>query len=149
MADPKPGISISGGSVSGVNINQGDNNQVVQGDGNQAVVGNNNQVNQAAGAEPITQTDVVDLLAQIETLIAQAELPEDIKDEVATYAKAAKKSAEKAEPKKDAIKTNLQSMGETITEASKTVDAAKGLWQTVLPIALKIGTWLGVAALFA
>ena len=148
MADPKSGFSISGSTVSGVNITQGDNNQVVQGDGNQAVVGNDNQVNQVAGAEPITQTDVVDLLEQIEALITKAELPEDIKDEAAIYAKAAKKSAEKDEPKKDAIKTNLQSMGETITEASKTVDAAKGLWQTVLPIALKIGTWLGVAALF-
>ena len=144
MADPKPGFSISNSTVSGVNISQGDNSQVVQGDGNQVAIGNNNRV----GTEPLSQTDVVSLLAEIETLIAQADLPEDVKDEAATYAKAAKKSAEKDDPKKDAIKTNLQSMGETITEASKTVDAAKGLWKTVLPIAAKVGTWLGVAALF-
>lgn len=144
MATPKPGFSISNSTVSGVNIAQGDNNQVVQGDGNQVIVGDNNQV----GVAPLSQPDVVSLLAEIEAAIAQADLPEDIKDEAATYAKAAKQSAEKDKPKKDAIKTNLQSMGETITEASKTVDAAKGLWQTVLPIAAKIGTWLGVAALF-
>ncbi|MGD1854906.1 MAG: hypothetical protein ACFB2W_11720 [Leptolyngbyaceae cyanobacterium] len=145
MADSKPGFSISNSDVSGVTISQGDHSQVVQGDDNQIIVGDNNRV---GATDSLSQPDVVSLLAEIEGLIAQADLPAEVKDEAATYAKAAKKSAEKDEPKKDAIKTNLQSMGETITEASKTVDAAKGLWQTVLPIAAKVGTWLGIAALF-
>ena len=146
MADSKPGFSISNSTVSDVNISQGDNNQVVQGDDTQVVIGDNNRI--ASEAESLSQTDIISLLAEIENLIAQADLPEDVKDEAATYAKAAKKSAEKDEPKKDAVKTNLQSMGETITEASKTVDAAKGLWRTVLPMATKVGTWLGIVALF-
>lgn len=150
MTEQKGGFSISGSTVFGVNINQGDNNRVVQGDGNQAVLGDNNQVQQGQGeaAESLTQADVVALLAQIEQMIREAALSEDTKDEAATYAKAAKKATEKETPKKETILTNLKSMGETLTEASDTVGAAKTLWQQILPVALKVGQWLGVAALF-
>ncbi|MEO0455402.1 MAG: hypothetical protein AAF152_02300 [Cyanobacteria bacterium P01_A01_bin.114] len=150
MTEPKGGFSISGSTVSGVNINQGDNNRVVQGDCSHAVLGDHNQVQQIQGeaAASLSQGDIVALLARIEQMIGEADLPDETKDEAATYAKAAKKATEKETPKKETILTNLKSMGETLTEAGNTVDAAKTLWQRVLPMALKVGQWLGVAALF-
>ena len=144
MASPDPGFSISSSSVSGVNIAQGDGSRTLQGDGNQAVVGDNNQVAQGEG-QALTQADAVKLLAQIESLIHQSALPAELKEEAALYAKSAKKAAERSEPKKETVKTNLETMGETLTEAAETVDAAKGLWETLLPIGTKLGTWLGYA----
>ncbi|MGF1515558.1 MAG: pentapeptide repeat-containing protein [Elainellaceae cyanobacterium] len=131
-------ISIS--SSSGVNIAKGDRN--LQGDHNQAAMGDHSQVQQGEAAA-LTQDEVLGLFAELGELIQRSRLPEAAKDEATTYLKAAKVATKKGKP--DAVKANLETMTETLSEASKTVEAGKTFWQTARPIVLKIGAWLGMA----
>ncbi|MBW4640415.1 MAG: hypothetical protein KME05_19735 [Gloeocapsa sp. UFS-A4-WI-NPMV-4B04] len=147
-----PGGFSVGGSVGGdVRNVQGNNNQAVQGDNNQAVLGNSNQVTQQnqvdADAEArLTKDDIVTLLAELETLIRGAELPEDTKEEAIEDLSAAKKATDKEEPKKNVALANLESMATTLEKASKTVDAGQTLWAKAKPIVVKVAGWLGAAA---
>jgi hypothetical protein len=147
-----PGGFSVGGSVGGnVNNVQGDNNRAVQGDNNQAVQGDNNQVtqqNQVDGdAEaPVTKDDIVKLLAELETLVRVAEIPDETKEEAIGELNAAKKATDKEEPKKNIALANLESVAQTLEKTSKTVDAGQKLWNTTKPIIVKIASWLGSAA---
>lgn len=141
MADDSSRISISGSS--GVNIAKGDRN--IQGDNNQAIIGDHNQVQQGQeAAKSLTKEDVLALFSELNSLIERSGLPEDAKDEAGIYLKAAKTAAEKDKP--ETVKTNLEMMTGTLSEASKTVEAGKTFWETARPIMVKIGAWLGMAA---
>lgn len=128
--------SVSGGTVYG---------------GQQAMQGNKNQTTMETTVAPspdeklLTQAEVIELLAQIEVMIHQAELPAHVKEESALYLGAAKKATEKDEPKKALAAENLKSMAETVQTASKTVESSKSLWENMKPILLQLPTWLGVA----
>lgn len=147
-----PGGFSIGGSVGGnVNNVQGDNNRAVQGDNNQAVLGDNNQVTQqnqvgADTTQSLTKEDVVQLLAQLETLIKGAELPADTKEEAIEDLSAAKKATDKEEPNKQRALDRLTSVTETLEKTTKTVDSGKKLWTTAKPIIVKVAVWLGAAA---
>jgi len=128
---------------------QGDRNFIVQGDRNQIVLGHGNQVSQsqnAASQESFTQKDAIVLLNQIQSLIDTAQLSNDIKTEATTYLNAAQQATAKAEPKTQTALVNLESMAETLENASKTVAAGKTLWEQVKPPLVKVATWLGAAA---
>ncbi len=151
MTDNSGGFSI-GGSVGG-NINnvQGDNNRVVQGDNNQAVLGDGNQVtqhNQASAdiAKSLNKEDVVKLLAKLQTLIKETELPADTKEEIIEDLSAAQKATEKEEPNKQRALNRLESVAETLEKTTQTVDSGKKLWTTAKPIMIKVASWLGAAA---
>ena len=60
--------------------------------------------------------------------------------------KTAQKATEQAEPEKKVALATLESMAETLKEASKTVEAGKTLWGQVSPILVKVAEWLGAAA---
>jgi ElaB/YqjD/DUF883 family membrane-anchored ribosome-binding protein len=151
MASNPGGFSV-GGSVGGnVNNVQGDNNRAVQGDNNQAVLGDNNQVTQqnqvgADTGEALTKEDIVKLLAQLETLIQDAELPADTKEEVIEDLNAAKNATDKAEPNKQRALDRLTSVRETLEKTTKTVDSGKQLWTVAKPIIVRVAGWLGAAA---
>jgi hypothetical protein len=142
MTNNPGGFSV-GGSVGGDISN-------LQGDNNQGVLGDNNQVTQGQSAataeEQLTKADVIALLAELDKLVRGAELPEDTKEEATMYLGAAKKAAEKEEPKKETALANLQSVAETLETASKTVDAGANIWTKAKPIILKVAGWLGAAA---
>lgn len=134
-------------------ISQSVSSSTVHG-GLQAIQGDNNQQTMATTVTPstnekqLTQTEVIQLLAQIEALIQQAELPTDIKEESALYLGAAKKATEKEEPKKTLAAENLKSMAETLQTASKTIESSKSLWENMKPLLSQLPTWLGVATGF-
>ena len=122
------------------------------GGGQQIAQGSNSKLtmeinsNAASNEQTLNQTDVAQLLTEIEDMIDAAMLPTDIKDEVSAYLSAAKKATSKDEPKKDVAIVNLKSMTETLEDAGRTLDVSKNLFIKVKPILEKLATWLGVAA---
>ncbi len=113
------------------------------------VAGEQNQVAQTQGNQspsPLSQADVVELLAQIKRLIDAAEISPEVKVEARAHLKTAQKATEQAEPEKKVALATLESMAETLKEASKTVEAGKTLWGQVSPILVKVAEWLGAAA---
>ena len=107
-----------------------------------AIQGNENQVAQ----EQLSKEDILDLLTQIKTLIAAADIPAEVKVEANAHLKTAQKATEQETPKKEIALATLESMAETLEEASKSVEAGKTLWNQVSPIAIKVAGWLGAAA---
>jgi hypothetical protein len=138
MSDKSGGISQSANQASGV----------VQ----QATIGNNNQQTvgtQSANSgtdQELTTSEVVALLNQIGEFLSVANLPETAKEDAIAYLNAAKKATDKEEPKKETAAINLKEMAETLENATKTVEASKGLWDNVQPILVQIAKWLGIAA---
>lgn len=127
--------SVSGGTIhGGLQAAQGDNNQ-------QSMT----IATQNPDEKELLQADVVQLLATIASMIDQAELPADIKEELSLYVGAAKKATEKAEPKKVLASENLKSMVETLQTTSTTVESTKTLWENMKPLLIQLPAWLGVA----
>jgi hypothetical protein len=151
MTSNPGGFSI-GGSVGGkVNNVQGDNNRAVQGDNNQAVLGDENQVTQqnqvGANAETtLTKDEIIKLFLELETLIQQAGLPANTKEEVIEDLGAAKKATDKEEPNKKRALERLTTVTETLEKTSKSVEAGQKIWTTAKPIIAKIALWLGATA---
>lgn len=134
---PSQSQSISGAQISGSQV------QLGQAEGNMA---QSQQGNQAAIAEQaLTATDVVKLLAEIETLVQQSALPEEEKGKATAYLTAAKQEVEQKEPDKELVAKNLKRASDTIKNASETVEAGKKLWETLQKMLPLIVTWLGVA----
>ncbi len=128
--------SVSGGNnYGGLQASQGDDNQIAM----------KTSVASSSEEKQLTQSEVIQLLAQIEAMIHQAELPTDVKEESALYLGAAKKATEKEEPKKALAAENLKSMAETVQTASKTVESSKSLWENMKPLLIQLPAWLGVA----
>jgi uncharacterized protein YjbI with pentapeptide repeats len=92
----------------------------------------------ASTEKQLNQAEVVELLAQIEQLIRGAELPEADKEKSLMYLLAAKAAAQEKEPKKQLTASNLESMAETLENASKTVATGKSLWENVEPILMQL-----------
>nr|WP_263012361.1 pentapeptide repeat-containing protein [Laspinema sp. D3c] len=146
MSNDSKNFSISGDSN---RVAQGDNSLSVLGDNTQAVQGDNNQLSQGAVEavkEPITKEDALSLMAELETLIQNSDLPKETKEEVLTYLKTTRTATDKSEPKKDLARVNLEEMTKVIQNATGTVVASKTLWTTAKPIILKIASWLGAVA---
>ncbi|NJN09626.1 MAG: hypothetical protein HC815_17215 [Richelia sp. RM1_1_1] len=145
MTNNQGGFSVGGDIGGNVNNVQGNNNRAVQGDNNQVIQGDGNQVGVGAEAT-ISKDDIVKLLEELQTLVLEAELPEETKEEVSEEISAAKKATEKEEPKKNIALANLESVAQTLEKTNKTVDAGQKLWSKAKPIIVKVASWLGAAA---
>jgi hypothetical protein len=117
--------------------------------GMQAAIGRYNT--QAMSAETSsasnipTQTEVVELLVQIERIIRDAELPEVATSKATKYIEAAKVEAEESEPDKQLISKNLERVTKNLEEVDKTVDTSKRIFDKVVPLVMRIASWLGIA----
>ena len=96
---------------------RGNNNQTVQGSGN--TVSYHNQIN-TGSEENLTRNQVVELFAELEEV-------------------------NEPEPDKQLAASNLKRVTETLTEASKTSEAAKKLWSNIAPTVFKLGVWFSTA----
>lgn len=118
--------------------------------GMQAAIGNHNKQvmsnEVSATSSTPTQAEVIDLLTQIEQIIQQAQLPEAAKEKAAKYVETAKVEAEEAEPDKQLISKNLERVTKNLEEVDKTVDTSKRIFEKVIPLVIKIASWLGTAA---
>lgn len=134
------GISqnISGGSVYG-------GIQAAQGSGN---VQSQKIHSIASSDQGLTQDQVIQLFAQLESVLRQPELQGEVQTKAIKYLEAAKEEVQAKEPDKQLAAGNLKRMAETIETTSKTMEASKKIWETTKPILEKILPWLGVAKSF-
>jgi hypothetical protein len=119
--------------------------------GMQAVQGNKNlqtmNTNVTSATEkPLTQQEVIELLAEIEQLIEEyPPLPAASKEKSLKYLGAAKEEAQATEPDKQLAAGNLKRMVETLKNADETGGSTKTLWENVKQILMQLHTWLDVA----
>ena len=125
--------TVSGSPGSNISAFQGDRNQVAQTQANQS-------------PSPLSQADVVELLAQIKRLIDAAAIPHEVKIEANAHLKTAQKATDREDPEKKVALATLRNMAETLEATSKTVEAGKTLWSQVAPILVEVAGWLGAAA---
>ncbi|HEY9740250.1 MAG TPA: hypothetical protein V6C90_07140 [Coleofasciculaceae cyanobacterium] len=133
---PSQSFSISGGQLSGVNIG--------------GIAGSNltanQQISQGESEKQLSSADVVELIAQIEELFQNSDLPEAQKEKVIKHLQAAKEEATETEPDKDYALKSFQRAAKALKEANETVSAGQGLWQKLEPIVIQLAPWFGVAA---
>lgn len=126
------GLSITGSS--GVMIGQ---------------AGGDLQQNLSAGdttqQQSITQTQVVEHLADLESTVSSSTLTDAQKAEILDYLKPAKREAGKESPKKPLITQNLQQVGETVKSLKETAEDGESLWNTATKVFKAIAPWLGIA----
>ena len=141
QASQSQSISIGGNAqVTGaVSFQAGRDSSISTGDIN---------VGQEGGEPALTPADIVALIVQIEGLLQGSSLPEDQKAKAVQHLSTVKDEVQAAEPDKDFAAKSLQRATRVFKDASETVTAGQGLWQTVKPILSKLGPWLGVAISF-
>lgn len=137
---PSQSFSISGGQLSDVQIGgmAGQDMNVTQ----------NQQTGASESSKPLTQTDVVELIAQLEELFRSSDLPPAQTAKAVKHLEAAKDEAQEKEPDKEFAAKNLQRATKVLKEAGETVEAGTSLWKKVQPIITKLLPWLGVAVGF-
>ncbi len=142
MSEEKPSqsFSISGGQLFDI--------QIGGMAGNDMNVTQNQQIGTSESPKPLTQTDVVELIAQIEELFRSSDLPPAQTTKAIKHLETAKEEAREEKPDKDFAAKNLQRATKVLKEAGETVEAGTTLWKKVKPIITKLLPWLGVAAGF-
>lgn len=137
---PSQSFSISGGQLSDVQIGgiAGQDMNVTQ----------NQQIGTSESSKSLTQTDVVELIIELEELFRSASLPEAQTAKAIKHLEAAKEEAQEDKPDKEFAAKNLQRATKVLKEAGETVDAGTSLWQKMKPILETISLWLGVATSF-
>ncbi|MBD2358563.1 hypothetical protein H6G41_28805 [Tolypothrix sp. FACHB-123] len=133
-------FSISGGQVS--------NAQIGGQAGRDLSATQNQQINQGDNEKSLAQADVVELIAQLEELFRNSELPEAQSSKAIKHLEAAKEEVQEKEPDKDFAAKNLQKATKVLKEANEAVTAGANIWEKVQPIITKLLPWLGVAAGF-
>ena len=137
---PSQSFSISGAQLSDVQIGgiAGQDMNVTQ----------NQQIGTSESSKPLTQADVVELIAQLEELFRSSDLLEAQTAKAIKHLESAKEEVQEEKPDKEFAAKNLQRATKVLKEAGETVDAGTILWQKIKPILETISPWLGVAASF-
>lgn len=137
MPEEKPiqSMSFSGGQLSGVQAGQagGDLTQTQQN-------------SQGKAEKQLTPSEVVELIAQIETLFQNSDLPDTQKEKAIKHLETATEEVKAAEPDKDYAAKSLQRATKVLKDADETVAAGQGLWQKLEPITSQLAPWFGIAA---
>lgn len=108
----------------------------------------NQQIDTSKFSVPLTQTDVVKLITQLEELFCSSGLPDAQKAKAIKHLESAKEEAQEEKPDKEFTAKNLQRATKVLKEAGATVDAGTSLWQKVKPILEIVSPWLGKAVGF-
>nr|WP_201280298.1 hypothetical protein [Hassalia byssoidea] len=108
----------------------------------------NQLLDQGNSEKPLTQTDVVELIAQLEELFRNSKLPEAQTSKAIKHLEAAKEEVQEKEPDKDFVAKNLQKATKVLKQANEAVTAGTNIWEKVQSIITKLLPWLGVAASF-
>ena len=106
------------------------------------------RIGTSESSQPLTQANVVELIAQLEELFRSSDLPEEKTAKAIKHLEAAKEEVQEEEPDKEFTAKNLQRATKVLKEAGETVEAGTSLWKKVQPIITKLLPWLGVAAGF-
>lgn len=98
-------------------------------------------------SQPLTQAEIVSVLANIEQIIQNAELPENIKNKAVSCIKTAKLEAKEEEPDKRWLSQNLEKVRKDLQEADQAAGAVQQISQKIFPLLIKVAGWLsGISA---
>jgi hypothetical protein len=128
-------LNIGSGQFSGVQVGQ------AAGDMTQ-----NQQNTQGEAEKQLTLPEVAELMAQIEFIFRNSDLPEDQKKQALKHLDYATDAVNEKEPDKNTAATSLQKASKVLKETNETFNAGQGIWQNLEPIAKQLAPWLGVAA---
>ena len=134
-------------------INVEGNSYVAKGNGIQVVQGENNHVTQENNSstpneERLTQTQVIELLAELERKISCSKLPEEAKNRTLNRLNTVTEDAKETEPNKQLVAENFKRVAENLSQATKATKEGKTLWNEIYPMLKKIGIWVGLAGSF-
>jgi hypothetical protein len=138
MSEEKSSQSMNFGSaqLSGVNAAQNIGGNVEQSLSN----------THGEAEKQLTPAEVVELIAQIETLFRNSDLPEAQKEKALKYLDSAKEEVQETEPEKDIAVKSLQRAAKVLKDTNEAVGAGQGLWEKLEKIVIPLAPWLGVAA---
>lgn len=108
----------------------------------------NQQIVQGESEKQLSTAEVLELVAQVETLLHNSNLAEEQKQKVFKHLDSVKEEAKDEEPDKDFAAKSLQRATKILKGASETVDAGSGLWERIQTVVTKLIPWLGVAKNF-
>lgn len=116
--------------------------------GMQAAIGNNNVMNNegTSSLSVPTQSEVVNLLTQIEQLIQNSGVSDIEKAKSQKYLDSAKTEVEEKEPDKELVSKNLERVAKNLETVDKTLDTSQKIFEKAVPLIKKIAIWLGAAA---
>jgi|GEM_PF-1000201 len=85
--------------------------------------------------------DAIALLANIQTSIEAAPLPDDLKTAALDYLRAAQRESQKNKPNPERVRINLEGTIETLADADLPADADLNLWEQATPLLVTIAGW--------
>lgn len=137
-------------STQSIHISGGLNSNVQMGGiaGRDQTVYQTQQMGTEGKSAPLTQSDVVGLITQLETLLQSAGLPDRHSAKAFRHLETAKEEVQAQEPDKDYAAKSLKKATTVLKEAGETVAAGSSLWNKIKPIVEKVTPWLGVASGF-
>lgn len=131
---PSQSISISGGTVSG-QVGQAGRDMV------------QNQYNtQGLTEKQLAPAEAAELIAKIESLFLNSDLPEAPKKQALKHLDYAKDAVQDKEPDKNTAATSLKKAVGVLKEANEAFNAGQSIWKKLEPIANELAPWLGIAA---
>jgi ElaB/YqjD/DUF883 family membrane-anchored ribosome-binding protein len=138
--NPSQSFSISGSQMSNVQIG---------GQAGRDLTTSQSQQNFEGGSgQSMTLTEVTTLLDQLKELLQVSDLPSEQKGKAIRNIEIATDEIKAEEPDKDFVAKSLQRATKVLREADETVEVGNSLWQKVIPILEKVGSWLGLASRF-
>lgn len=137
---PDQSIKIEGSKVSGVQIGGqagGDVHATLS-----------QQASQHSDEQGIGTEDVLELIGQMQSLIAQSTLPEEEKKKATRNLGTAKDELGSEKPDRELIASDIKRATKVFKDTEDAVVAGKTLFEEVQPIIKQLIPWLGVAAGF-
>jgi hypothetical protein len=131
---PSQSFTISGSQFSGAQIGQAGGNLT------QA-----QQNTQSTAEKQLTPTQVVELIAQIESLFLNSNLSDISKKQALKHLDYAKDAVQEEQPDKNIAAKSLQKAAQVMKKANE-MGVGEGLWQELEPIVKQLAPWLGIAA---
>jgi hypothetical protein len=131
---PSQSFTISGGQLSGVQIGQAGRDLTQR------------QNSQAETEKQLSPTEVVNLIAEIESLFHNSDLPEELQTKALKHLDYAKDAVREPEPDKNTTTASIQKATKVLKEANELCGAGSGIWSSLEPIAKQLAPWLGIAA---
>lgn len=113
--------------------------------GMQAAIGNNNNQamsSQESAVSSSQQSNIVEILSEIERIIHDSEIPEKVKAKSISHVKAAKSEISEEEPDSQILSKHLERVSKSVAEVDKTMDSGVRITEKVTVLVTKILTLL-------
>ena len=111
--------------------------------GMQAAIGNNNNQamsSQGSAVSSSQQDDIVEILAEIERMIHESEIPEKVKEKSISHVKAAKSEIVEEEPDSQILSKHLERVSKSVAEVDKAMDSGVRITEKITILDEKILT---------